>query len=57
MWNHEYVHEQLWKEREADWNAKVRRGDFVKWSPKRVTKSAKKQLPLAKSILRKIGML
>ncbi|WP_162848488.1 hypothetical protein [Paenibacillus nanensis] len=57
MLNHEYVHEQLWKEREADWNARVRRGDFVKGSSKRITKLAKKQLPLAKSILRKIGML
>lgn len=27
--NHDYVHEQLWKEHEAEWNEKVRRGDFI----------------------------
>lgn len=55
--NHDYVHEQLWKDHEAEWNQKVRRGDFIITCPKRVTKGSKKYGPIAKSILRKIGLL
>lgn len=57
MQEQEYIYEQLWKDREAEWEQRVRRGDFIQRYPNRVKKSAKKSGLIAKSILRKIGLL
>ncbi|MCR2805559.1 hypothetical protein [Paenibacillus soyae] len=56
---HEFVQQQLWKDREAEWNRRAKRGDFVtdaKPSAK-LTVPAKGKAADAKSWLQKIGLV